>query len=326
MRNADDENPAGEFDFHNFVVKSAYHISKYWSAGVKVKVEHTFDTDYGGGDVYIHNLYLKRKISKNLVVQTGIISMPITGGKGSYYGSVELSPVEKYLAYDWREAGVSISGNLNSNIQYKATLSTGLDPQELNSKSVIYSARNHRFSASLNNFAGGLQLIYKPVENFKLGTSLLYSGLNNSGETSTTFNGADYKFIELFGAYSYGNTAVRTVATYSAVSGSDIINEEFHSKVGSAQAGALFEISYDVSRLLSMRDQQLYTVVRTEYYDSHYRTSGTEDVSKYEHYDYTFGIVYQPTEMLEFKADFQIQRFGADYSSQVFDLGLGFHF
>ena len=70
----------------------------------------------------------------------------------------------------------------------------------------------------------------------------------------------------------------------------------------------------------------MFVMFRSEYYDSHYRTEGTSDNPKYEHYDYTLGFVFMPIKNLEFKVDYQIQRFSDKYSSQIFDVGIGFQF
>ncbi|MGB0346611.1 MAG: hypothetical protein ACPGGA_03940 [Balneolaceae bacterium] len=326
VQDLNEANPTGELDFHKFAVKSSYYLSSAWSVASKVIVEHSFDPNYDGGDVYVSNLYVKYKYSKKFYVTSGVISVPTSGGKKGFYGTVELSPVEKYLSYAWREAGIGVAGSLNDNISYKATLTSGLDPYELSSKSVIYSARNHDFFASLNNVATGVQLVYDNDYDVRFGFSALYSGLNKSGESSETFDGANYTFGEVFGAYKIGYVGTRAVATFSSIQGIEEINEVFHNKAGSAHAGALFEVSYDFSRFLNNDSQHLCTILRSEYYDSQFRTTGISDNSKYEHYDYSLGIVYQPIKSLEIKADYQIQRFGDKYSSQLFDLSLGFHF
>ncbi len=327
VQDLNNQNVRGEFDFYKIAAKTSYAFSKQWSLTSKVVVEHLFDPYYDNGDVYVQDLYLKYKHSKKFAVQTGIVSIPISGGKYGVYGSVMLAPVEKYLSYSWREAGVGISGGFKNNISYRATVTTGLDPSELYSKSGIFSARNHEFFESTKNVATAVQLVYDNKYDIRFGFSALYSGLNNSGVTSESFNGANYQYAELFGAYKIGYFGTRAVTSLSMINGVDAINEVFHNKVGKAQAGILIETSYDFSRFLNDETQKLHTFLRSEYYDTQYRTSGdVTDDSKYEHYDYTIGMVYQPTDFLELKADYQLLRFGGKYSSQLFDLSIGFKF
>ena len=324
--NEEDKNLKGEFDFYKLAVKSGYKINKKLSLSSKIIVEHTLNPDYNYGDVYISDLYLKYKVSKKIAFESGIITVPISGGNVGVYGSVVLSPIEKYLSYSWREAGIGFTGKLINNFNYRATITTGLDPCELDGKKVIYKARNHHFYSSLNNFATGLQVYYEDYKNIRFGFSALYSGLENSSESNTTYKGAYYAFTEIFGSYKFGNFGTRLVGTYSKINKIDKINKEFYNKVGSDQVGGLLEFTYELSKLLSSPSQRIIVMLRSEYYDSHYKTKGVVDNKKYEHYDYTLGIVYMPIKNLEFKADYQIQRFSDNYSSQIFDLAIGFYF
>lgn len=326
VQNEDDENLKGEFDFYKLVVKSVYNMSKKLSLTNKVIVEHTFNPDYNYGDVYISDLYFKYKLSKKIALQSGIITVPTSGGNVGVYGSVVLSPIEKYLSYSWREAGIGISGKLNDNFRYKATITSGLDPCELDSKKVIYEARNHHFYSSLNNLATGVQLYYENYKNARFGFSALYSELEKSSESNTTYKGAYYAFTEIFGSYKLGNFGTRAIGIYSKINNIDKINSEFYNKVGSDQIGGLLELTYELSELLNNPTQRMIIMLRSEYYDSHYKTKGITDNKKYEHYDYTLGVVYMPVKNLEFKADYQIQRFSDNYSSQIFDLAIGFYF
>ena len=320
VQDKDDVNLKGEFDFYKFAVKTGFNFNKKFSVTSKVVAEHTFDPDYNYGDVY-----LRYKQSKKFSVQAGVLTVPNSGGNVGVYGSVVLSPIEKYMSYAWREAGIGVSGKIKK-INYKATLTTGLDPYELDSKKVIYKARNHDFFNSLNNVATGIQLYYGDYSSTRVGFSAIYSGLENSGETNTTFEGAYYTFAEIFGSHNFGNLGTRFVGTYSSVNNSEKINKEFYNKVGSEQAGGLVEFTYELSSLLKKQSQRMFVMFRSEYYDSHYRTEGTSDNPKYEHYDYTLGFVFMPIKNLEFKVDYQIQRFSDKYSSQIFDVGIGFQF
>ena len=327
VQDLNNQNIKGEFDFYQFIAKSNYAFSKKWSLTSKVVVLHLLDPEYNNGDVLVQDLYMKYKHSKKFAIQSGVVSLPINGGIYGIYGSVMLAPVEKYLAYSWREAGIGISGRFKNNVSYRATLTTGLDPAELHSKSGILSARTHKFFESTKNVATAIQLVYDNKYDIRFGFSALYSGLNNSGVTSATFSGANYQFAEVFSAYKFGYVGTRAVASFSTIQGVDAINDVFQNKAGSAQAGILLEASYDFSRFLNDETQKLHTFLRSEYYDTQYRTSGdVTDDSKYEHYDYTIGMVYQPTDFLELKADYQLLRFGGKYSSQLFDLSIGFKF
>ena len=87
VQDANNSNVRGELDFHKLAMKSNYYISDHLSLTGKIIVEHSFDSEYGGGDVFLHNLYAKFKHSKKLAIQVGIISVPISGGKNGIYGS-----------------------------------------------------------------------------------------------------------------------------------------------------------------------------------------------------------------------------------------------
>ena len=180
------------------------------------------------------DLYFKYKQSKKFSVQAGVLTVPNSGGNVGVYGSVVLSPIEKYMSYAWREAGIGVSGKIKK-INYRATLTTGLDPYELDSKKVIYKARNHDFFNSLNNVATGIQLYYGDYSSTRVGFSAIYSGLENSGETNTTFEGAYYTFAEIFGSHNFGNLGTRFVGTYSSVNNSEKIIKEFYNQVGSSK-------------------------------------------------------------------------------------------
>ncbi len=324
VKDKDDANLKGELDFYKFAIKTSYNFTKKISITSKEISEHTFDPNYDYGDVYVSNVYVKYKHSKKIAVQTGMVSVPISGGKTDVYGSVELSPLEKYFSYPWRELGIGISGSFRYNLNYRITLSTGLDPYELDSKTVIYAARNNKFSSSLKNLATGMQVYFDNKSTTRFGFSAIYSSLEQSAETSKTFTGASYSFTEVFGVFNIGDVQTRIVGLLSSVNESDKIIEKFYNKVGSKQIGALFEVSYDFSALLNKEKYKLLVMLRSEYYDSHFRTQGIKDYKKYEHYDYTLGIVFVPLKNVEFKADYKIQNFDKDYSTRLFNIGIAF--
>ncbi|MCG8372620.1 MAG: hypothetical protein MI700_03765 [Balneolales bacterium] len=318
----------GEFDFHKLAFFANYAIDKHWSITSKVKVEHALDSKYNWGDMWLDNLYLKYKHNEKIAVQVGMISVPLTGGKSKVYGTVELSPVEKYLAYSWREAGVAISGKFDSKLSYKATLTTGLNPAELQGKSGIFGARNYGFFSSTSNAAAGFQLKYAPLSNVYVGSSFLYSGLENSSDYEGDLSGASYRVSEVFFSYKYEKFGIRTVGVYSTVAESDKINEAFHNKIGSVQAGGLVEFSYDFSKILNIKDSERHftAFLRGEMYDTHFKTNGITDDKKHEHIDYSLGLVYKPFAFLELKTDYQITRIDGHANNQVLNMSLGYNF
>lgn len=319
---------AGKFDLHKAAFKAGYSINKHWSVGSKMVVEHAFDQEYDGGDIYLTNFYAKYKFSKKLNIQAGLINVPLCGGKSSTYGTVEVSPVEKYMSYAWRELGVSVSGSPSKKVSYKAMVSTGLNPAELNSKTVIYNARNADLGSSLQNVAIGSQFKFTPNYHWTFGTALFYSGLSNSSEQNVDLSGADYRLAEFYTQYAIGKFVSRVVGVYSTISESEKINEVFHSKVGSAQYGTLVEVGYDFSDFfpLKIEESSVKGFLRAESYDAHYRTEGISDKKKYEHTDYSIGLVYQPVKALEFKADYIMLKTGDEAFQQLFDFSLGYHF
>lgn len=317
-----------DLDLHKAAFKAGYSINKHWSVGSKVVVEHAFDQEHDGGDIYLTNLYAKYKFSKKLNIQAGLINVPLCGGKSSTYGTVEVSPVEKYMSYAWRELGVSVSGTPSKKVSYKAMVSTGLNPEELNSKTVIYDARNADLGSSLQNFAIGSQFKFTPNYHWTFGTALFYSGLSNSGEQNVDLSGADYRLAEFYTQYAIGKFESRVVGVYSTISESEKINEVFHSKVGSAQYGTLVEVGYDFSDFfpLKIEESSVKGFLRAESYDAHYRTEGISDKKKYEHTDYSIGLVYQPVKFIEFKADYIFQQSGDRLTKQLFNLSVGYQF
>ncbi len=319
---------AGKFDLHKAAFKAGYTINKHWSVGSKVVVEHAFDQEHNGGDIYLTNFYAKYKFSKKLNIQAGLINVPLCGGKSSTYGTVEVSPVEKYMSYAWRELGVSVSGSPSKKVSYKATVSTGLNPAELNSKTVIYNARNADLGTSLKNLAIGSQFKFSMNYHWTFGTAFFYSALSNSSLENVDLAGADYRMAEFYTQYTVAKFESRVVGVYSTISESDKINEAFHSKVGSAQYGTLVEVGYDFSDFfpLKMEDSSVKGFLRAESYDAHYRTVEISDKKKYEHTDYSIGIVYQPVKALEFKADYVMLKTGDEAFQQLFDFSLGYRF
>lgn len=318
----------GEFDFHLITLKSAYKIDKHWSVNAKVKAEHAFDRHYNGGDVYVDNAYVKYKKSEALSIKAGIISLPVNSGKAKNYGSVELSPVEKYVAYAWREAGVGLSGQVAKKWTYQATLTTGLNPSEMYVKDGIYNARLSPFSNSLENVATALQVEFKASNALKLGASVLYSDLSHSSDTDLDLSGADYTLLESYYEVHVGKWTHRSTAKYSMVSESEKINDAFHHKIGSAQYGVLTELNYDFSDLVQSnnRESHLFAILRAEAFDTQFRTAGIDDNSKYEHGFYTLGLVYSPIKAFSFKVDYQFCETNRHADYQMFDLGIGYHF
>lgn len=318
----------GKLDLHKASFKTGYSFNKKWSIGSKVIVEHAFDKKYEGGDVYFTNFYAKYKINKKFNIQAGLISVPLCGGKSSTYGTVEVSPVEKYMSIAWREVGVSFSGTPSKQVSYKAMVSTGLNPAELNSKTVVYNARNADLGSSLNNIGAGGHLKIKPNYEWTIGTAFFYSGLSNSDQTEVDLSGADYRIAEFYTQYAFGKFESRIVGVYSSIRESDKINEAFHSKIGSAQYGTLLEFGYDLSDLfpINIEESSVKGFARVESYDAHFRTDGTSDKRYYEHTDYSLGIVYQPVKALEVKADYVLLKTGDNALQQLFDFSLGYHF
>ncbi|MBO6793851.1 MAG: hypothetical protein JJ895_08075 [Balneolaceae bacterium] len=316
-----------QIDFHKLALKSGYKISDSWSLATKVVVEHAFDQQYNGGDLFFSDAYVKFKHSKKLTLSFGLQSVPIEAAKPGSYGTVEISPVEKYLSHAWRELGVKASGDLNKKLSYQFMVGTGLHAAEIGAKSVIYDARNSSLSSSIQNVAFGGKVVVKPNYSWEFGSSYYFSGLSKSNDTDADLTGANYQFGELFTRFAQGNIESRVVGVYSTIANAEKVNNAFHNKVGSAQYGLLLELGYNFSDQFNIKrdDSHLKGFFRTEFYDPYYRMSGFADKKKYEHIDYSIGVVYQPLKSIEFKADYVIMRSGSAVNEHHFDVSIGFH-
>ena len=327
-RNAYTAPTQGEVDYHKAFFQAGYKINPKVEINTRLRVEHLLDKEYDGGDAFFDQAYVSYKHSKKVSVKAGIIPVALNVGKIKPYGSVETAPVEKYLAFTWREAGVQFSGNLNPKWSYKATISTGLDASELKAKSGIFSARNSEFSSSIQNLSTGFQLKYKPINKLVLGTSFLYSGLENSSGFTGSLDGVNYKVVEGSATYLFRFLTARAVGVYSGVTKVEKVNAAVGNGIGSRQYGLLGELGYDLTHFLNNTntDQYLMAFARVEAYDNHYKTSGIADNTKYQRNDFTLGLVYKPVKAFEFKADYLILRSAGKPSHQMFDVGVAYKF
>lgn len=321
-------NEKGEFDFHKLVFQATYNVSKKFYVKSKLKVEHAFDSHYNGGDVYLDQMYLMYKLKPALHIKAGLISVPLMSSRSKLDGSVETSHVDKYMTYSWRELGVGFEGYFSDRISYKATISTGLEGAEIQNKSGIYSARNSDFFSSVNNLAAALQLKLKLTPALTFGNTVLYSGLQSKSEFDEQLEGAGYATNESFIQFHHGNISARAVGVYSSIRSVEKLNQVYGNGIGSSQYGGLVELGYDFTDLIKIteNDKHLIALIRAEKFDTQYRTTDAKDKSKYERHDYTFAVLYQPLNFLEFKADFQILGAGGLGNSQQFDFGVSFHF
>lgn len=326
----DAQGPAtkGELDFHKAFFKAGYKFSKNISVTTRLRVEHLFDEHYNNGDAFIDQAYLSYKLSPEFNIKAGVIPVLLNAGKSKPYGTVETSPVEKYLAFTWREAGVEFNGTFENSFSYKVAFTTGLDASEIQAKSGIFSARNSEFTSSLSNLAAGVQFKYKPIYGMTVGTSALWSGLENGDGYGESLKGADYKVAEGFVSYKYHDITTRVVGVYSTISEVEKINAVVGNKIGSSQYGLLGEIGYDFHELFSLTkyEEHFLVFVRAASYDTKFRTSGITDDPDYERYEYSLGLVYKPVKFLELKADYQLLRSRGDRDLQQFDISLGYKF
>jgi len=334
----DGDNPAGELDFHRFILFAGYDFNDWISFRSELELEHTLleAGEDEGGEVALEQAYINLQFKRSFGIRAGIMLVPVgivnPVHEPPTFNGVERPNVERFLIPStWRESGIGVYGNTESGLSYQAYVMAGLAPNGITAEDGIRGARQSAFESSTANVAFTGRLDYNLNLNLKLGASYFVSSLSNETEGDEAqiagADGALFNLVEGHLIYTSGQFEARGLLVYSSVSDAPALNDAFGNSAGEAQLGGYGELAYDILPFFSpLSEQQLLAFGRYESYDTQFRTAGIPDNEEFNRNEYTFGLTYKPAPRVAFKADYQFLQSAGEKDVEQFNLGVGYNF
>ena len=328
-------NPAGQLDFHRFILFVGYAFNDWVSFHSELELEHTLIEagEEKGGEVALEQAYVDLKYHPAIGVRAGLMLVPVgiinPVHEPPTFNGVERPNVEKVLIpTTWRESGVGIYGRLAEGLGYEAYVMAGLSAAGISGKDGIRGARQSGFRSSTDNLAFTARLSYQVNLNLSVAASYYGSALS-ADETvaDADLDGVAFHLLEAHAQYRKGALEARGLLLYSTVSEVEKLNAVFGKEVGSSQFGGYLELGYDVLGLIVPDTEQQVTVFgRYELYDTQASTEGFAANEAYARRETTLGLTYRPMPQVALKVDHQWLYNKESHNFRQFNLGVGYNF
>ncbi len=329
------ENPAGQLDFHRFVLFVGYTFNDWVSFHSELELEHTL-VEAGedeGGEVALEQAYVDLRYHPALGVRAGLVLVPVgiinPVHEPPTFNGVERPNVEKVLIPStWRESGIGIYGRLAERLEYEAYVMAGLSAAGISGKNGIRGARQGGFRSSTDNLAFTARLSYRVNLNLSVAASYYGSSLaSDKTVPEADLDGVAFNLLEAHAQYRKGAFEARGLILYSAVSAAEKLNAVFGKDVGSSQVGGYLELGYDVLGLIVPETEQQVTLFgRYEIYDTQASTEGFAANEAYARRETTLGLTYRPMPQVALKLDHQWLYNKESHNFRQFNLGVGYNF
>ncbi len=333
------EKSAGILDFHRFVLYFGYRFNDWVSFHSELELEHALMEGSGNtGKVALEQAYIQLRYLPEMALRTGILLIPV-GFINPYhepptFHGVERPNVEKYLIPStWREAGIGLAGKFTSGFRYEVYGMAGLDPDGLDGKTSIRGARQNAFKSSTQDFALTARLDYQINLYLSMGISGYFSTLEKAVEYGEALAGANLFLKEFHVQYRRNGWQMRGLVVFNQIAQVRKLNSFYSEKngtpsqIGNGQLGAYVELAREVIGWFNPEaEQQLFSFLRFEFYDTHYQTTDFERNPDYQRKEWTFGLSYFPAGAVVLKADYQFLLTAGSTKIQQFNLGMGYNF
>lgn len=335
----DGENPAGELDFHRFIISPGYNFNDWISFRSELELEHTLievedEGEAEGGEVALEQAFVELRRSRKFGVRAGLILVP-SGIINPVHEPPTFNGVERPNVDDvlipttWRENGIGVFGQFRNGLSYQAYVMAGLTADEISGHAGIEDAPQDGFESSVDNVAFTGRLDYQATLNLSVGTSIYYSSLTSNDQFGDALEGVRFTLLEGHAQYEWKGLEARGLLVFSTISNVERLNALFGNNAGETQLGGYVELGYDVLRALTSQSaQQVVVFGRYEPYDTQASMGDGElsDDDANARREYTVGVTYRPHPQVAFKADYQWLYNEEVQNVRQFNLGVGYNF
>jgi len=299
-----------EIDFHRFVLFFSHDFTNRTRFFSELELEHVISGNGKTGEIELEQAYIEHDLTNKLLARAGLFLMPVgilneTHEPNTFYG-VERNPVEKnIIPTTWWEAGLALSGRINTGWSYDVALTSGLSTPTTGSNAyLIRNGRKQAAKAPANDAAITARLSWTGIPGVKISATVQRQQDITQGTDSTA--GAATLF-ETNAVIQKGAFSLRALYAQWKLDGSG------PAALGrDKQKGWYIEPAYKLTPKLGL-------FARYNKWDNNAGNSAATETKQT-----NYGINYWLHENVVFKADIQKQS-GAS-SNDGFNLGMGYQF
>lgn len=303
-------------DLHRLVLMAETTIAERWRFVTEVEIEHANvdDTPTGanGGEVEVEQAFVEWRYVDDHVVRGGMQLVPISIGN-LYHEPTLFHGVERPLFDNivvpttWFENGIGAYGRIIEGLDYGVALQSGLLGTGLSDSTGFRGGRQKGSNAQSEDFMGTARLDYRPVPGLWLAAGANYGGVDQDESPSSAAGGAVPESVY---AMMY------TLEVRYAGHGFDTGVSWAEGRIDEPQAlGATLPerfnglnafVAYDILRLMTRTEHQLYLFGRYELIDlqadiaDSVAENGAREIEVRQ-----YGVTYKPNPWVAIKADYR---------------------
>jgi len=317
-------------EVHRFVLLAEAQLAERIRFVSEIEIEHGF-VEGGDGELELEQCYLDFAFYKSHSVHAGVLLTPISIGnlyhEPTVFHGVERPEFDRVVVpTTWFESGVSVQGNVLPQLGYQVAVQAAPNATNYRAQDGIRNGRQKGYKSSADDMMVTARLDYKPGFGLWFAAAGAYMDGNRDEDINTVASPAVLYTLEArwkhlgwdVGA-SWGQCFIDNAATHP--------NTTVASPVPDAYQGFSAFLAYDVLRLLTDSDQQVYFFVRYENIDLQADVpTGTTANEAHQSQIYQAGVTWMVTPNVVVKADYRDYDNEADTAVDSWNLGLGFAF
>ena len=301
---------SNKLDFHRFIVFVSHSFSEKWVFKSEVELEHNLVGE-NKGELELEQAFIDYHFKDYLGFQAGVLL--ISAGIVNEYHEpptffgVERPEYHKYvIPTTWFGNGVALYG-IYKGIDYKLTVTEGLNSDKFSAKNGIRDGRLKGFKANANEPLYNIRVNYLNLQNLLIGASFTYN--NATGDsTNIPFSLSEIHFKTNINSFYF----IGELGTIRYNSGNL-----------KSSTGYYVDAGYNLKNLLEI-DWDFVTFVRYTHYNINRETIGNSNSNETK--KWMIGISIKPLDQIVLKADFAERTIGKSMSEKLLNIGIGYMF
>ncbi len=330
----------GILDIHRLVTSITYQFNSKTKFISELEVEHV-------KEVAIEQAFLSYRINQYFNLKGGLLLIPM-GLINLYheppiFHGVERPNLDKYIVPStWREMGVGFSGKvLEANIRYQFYLINGFKSYEtsgtLRGIDALRKGRQKGAKSFISSPNLSTKVDYYGIPNLKLGLSFYLGKTQSSLKNNISKNNqtaqlqADSSVIGINMVGIDARFEIKKLQIKGQFISSQLLNTSAYNQftgmdLGEMMQGYYIEFAYNL--LPKKYQTKLFSFIRIEQYNTHYRTVSTTPKNPlYNRREITTGFTWKLSNGAVWKADLQFLKAKSQQKfSHQFNLGVGINF
>lgn len=329
----DDGTPAGrsdQIDYLRAVLYVGYTYNTWLLFNSEIEFEHASTGE--GGEVSVELAYMEFMLARAANLRAGLLLVPVgiineKHEPTTYVGTMRPLVEQLVIPTTWRAIGIGSYGDIVPRLRYRAYLVEGLRADGFSS-SGIRGGRQSGARAIAEHLAVTGKLEVLPFDGGLVAGSFYWGRSGQNLSDSLGAIEAPTLVWSFHGEFTHGGAELRALYAQSTVGQSDRLSTLVGSVVGSRMTGWYVTASYDLLPLLApASDHSLKPYLQYERVNT--QAAVAPDARPDPQMDVgvlTFGLMYQPTPWVAFKADFRDTNNKAGTGLNQWNLALNYLF